>query len=92
MGVGKSTVAVNLAFTLSRQGASVGIFDADIHGPDIPAMLGVSARRDLHMGANPLAMMPIIATNPDALKRNSQITICIQDRGGGGRGDDGKVL
>jgi ATP-binding protein involved in chromosome partitioning len=41
-GVGKSTVAVNLACALAKSGATVGILDADVYGPNVPMMLGVS--------------------------------------------------
>ena len=40
-GVGKSTVAANLAIALARSGARVGLLDADIYGPNLPRMLGV---------------------------------------------------
>jgi ATP-binding protein involved in chromosome partitioning len=42
-GVGKSTVASNLAVALAKQGARVGLMDADIYGPNIPRMMGINA-------------------------------------------------
>ena len=45
-GVGRSTTAVNLALALAAEGARVGLLDADVYGPSIPAMLGLSGRPD----------------------------------------------
>ncbi|MBV8894882.1 MAG: Mrp/NBP35 family ATP-binding protein [Acidobacteriaceae bacterium] len=42
-GVGKSTVAVNLAITLAKMGHRVGLLDADVYGPNVPLMMGVRA-------------------------------------------------
>ncbi|HXF99648.1 MAG TPA: P-loop NTPase, partial [Bacteroidota bacterium] len=43
-GVGKSTVAVNLAVALAKDGARVGLVDADVYGPSIPLMMGLKGR------------------------------------------------
>ena len=43
-GVGKTTVAVNLALALARSGARVGVLDGDIYGPNVPIMLGLQAQ------------------------------------------------
>ncbi len=44
-GVGKSTIAVNLAASLALQGKRVGLLDVDIHGPSVPTMLGLEGHR-----------------------------------------------
>ena len=41
-GVGKTTVAVNLAIALKKLGATVGLLDADVYGPNVPVMLGTN--------------------------------------------------
>ncbi len=59
-GVGKSTVAANLAVALARQGYRVGLLDADIHGPSIPKMFGVEDARPMmeEVGGQP-RIMPV---------------------------------
>ena len=60
-GVGKSSVSVNLGAALAAQGHSVGILDADIHGPNIPKMLGVEDRKP--MAAEDDGILPIAVTD-----------------------------
>ena len=55
-GVGKSTVAINLARTLSEAGAKVGLLDADIHGPSIPTLLGTQGQKPAMEGE---LMLPV---------------------------------
>ncbi|KAA0003772.1 MAG: Mrp/NBP35 family ATP-binding protein [Thermoplasmata archaeon] len=55
-GVGKSTVATNLAVALSEKGKKVGLLDIDIHGPNIPKMLGIE---DKKIGGDEKSMLPV---------------------------------
>ena len=59
-GVGKTTVAVNLAYGLATKGNRVGILDVDIHGPNIAKMLGIEEKRLMgsELGIEPIEVLP----------------------------------
>ena len=56
-GVGKTSTSVNLAISLANKGYQVGIMDVDLHGPDVPRMLGLKGMLDLSKNNNKLAPM-----------------------------------
>ena len=58
-GVGKSTVAVNLAVALAKDGAEVGLIDADIYGPSIPLMLGLKEKPKIMQNQQTMKIIPL---------------------------------
>ncbi len=59
-GVGKSTVAANLAMTLARMGRQVGLLDVDVHGPSIPKLMGLEGKQAL---SDETALLPVLTGN-----------------------------
>jgi ATP-binding protein involved in chromosome partitioning len=63
-GVGKSTVSLNLALALAERGHRVGLLDADLYGPDIPLMIGLTRQQrlrswDLWRASGPVRLEPV---------------------------------
>ena len=82
-GVGKSTTAVNIALSLARKNAKVGLLDADIYGPNQPRMLGINAKPELidnHFqpisahGIVSMSMGYLVADNTPMIWRGPMVT------------------
>jgi ATP-binding protein involved in chromosome partitioning len=80
-GVGKSTVAVNLALSLAEEGYRIGLLDIDIHGPSVPTMLGLTRERALQAGDGhgiapvPLTQNLLVMSIGFLLERNDQAVV-----------------
>src|SRR5947208_15366225 len=94
-GVGKTTVAVNLAVALRLSGSTVGLLDADVYGPNIPMMMGVPKppeQRDGKIkpaeghGAQPISMGFFVPEGPPVVWRGPVIHTAIQQFPGDGPG------
>lgn len=105
-GVGKSTVAVNLAVALARAGAKAGILDADIYGPSVPIMLGLRGQKPVQedgkivpLRAHGLSVMSIgflLADNAPLIWRGPMVqtalTQLLRDVAWGEKGSELDVL
>jgi ATP-binding protein involved in chromosome partitioning len=87
-GVGKSTVATNLAVALAQAGATVGLLDADIYGPSIPMMLGVTEKPQesdghflppLHYGVKVMSIGFFLDLNTAVVWRGPMVGKAIQE-------------
>src|SRR5438552_8250010 len=74
-GVGKSTVAANLALALKAQGHKVGLMDADIYGPSVPIMMGIAGVFDPNATKFPLEKYGIKLMSMGFLVRPEQAMI-----------------
>ena len=87
-GVGKSTVAVGLALALQQEGARVGILDADIYGPSLPRMLGLTGKPEVPgenqilpmeaMGLQAMSIGVLVDTNQAMIWRGPMATQALQ--------------
>src|SRR3546814_3056041 len=74
-GVGKSTVAGNLALSLSMQGAKTGLLDADIYGPSVPIMFGLEGARPKTVAGAEIGRAHV---ELQSLMRNSYAVFCLK--------------